>query len=109
MSEPGVRPFALVPQRRFAGVRFGQWRSPRRGQGDEIAGTRPYRPGDRRAWIDWRASARLSAARSSDEFVVREFFADQAPRVAVVCDRRPAMRLYDGAFPGSTRPPPPPP
>ena len=41
------------------------------------------------AAIDWAASARLSAARGADEFVVREFFAEQAPRVVVVCDRRP--------------------
>jgi len=93
------RPFPLVPRRRFVGVRFGQHRSPRRGQGDEVAGTRPYRPGDRRTWIDWRASARLSAARGADEFVVREFFADTAPRVAIVVDRRPRMQLYGPPFP----------
>ena len=86
-------PFRLVPPRRFVGVQFGQHRSARRGPGDEVAGTRPYRPGDRRTWIDWRASARLSAARAADEFVVREFFADQAPRVVVVVDRRPRMSL----------------
>jgi uncharacterized protein (DUF58 family) len=93
------RPFPLVPRRRFVGVRFGQHRSPRRGQGDEVAGTRPYRPGDRRTWIDWRASARLSAARGADEFVVREFFADTAPRVAIVVDRRPRMQLYGPPLP----------
>ena len=89
-----VRPFPLVPQRRFAGVQFGDRRSPRRGPGDEVVGSRPYRPGDLTAWIDWRASARLSAARGTDEFVVREFLAEQAPRVVVVRDRRPAMALY---------------
>jgi uncharacterized protein (DUF58 family) len=93
------RPFPLVPRRRFVGVRFGQHRSPRRGPGDEVAGTRPYRPGDRRTWIDWRASARLSSARGSDEFVVREFFADTAPGVAIAVDRRPRMRLYPPPFP----------
>lgn len=89
-----VRPFPLVPQRRFAGVQFGDRRSPRRGPGDEVVGSRPYRPGDLTAWIDWRASARLSAARGTDEFVVREYLAEQAPRAVVVRDRRPAMALY---------------
>ncbi len=99
MSLTGERPFALVPRRRFVGVRFGQHRSPRRGQGDEVAGTRPYRPGDRRTWIDWPASARLSAARGTDEFVVREFFADTAPLVALAVDRRPRMELYGPPLP----------
>jgi uncharacterized protein (DUF58 family) len=99
VSAAARRPFALVPRRRFVGVRFGQHRSPRRGPGDEVAGARPYRPGDRRTWIDWRASARLSAARGSDEFVVREFFADTAPRVAIAVDRRPRMQLYPPPFP----------
>jgi uncharacterized protein (DUF58 family) len=93
------RPFPLVPRRRFVGVRFGQHRSPRRGPGDEVAGTRPYRPGDRRTWIDWRASARLSAARGADEFVVREFFADTAPQVVIAVDRRPRMQLYRPPLP----------
>ena len=33
VSPAGERPFALVPRRRFVGVRFGQHRSPRRGPG----------------------------------------------------------------------------
>lgn len=94
-----ARPFALVPQRRFAGVQFGERRSPRRGPGDEVVGSRPYRPGDLTAWIDWRASARLSAARGTDEFVVREYLAEQAPRVVVVNDRRPSMAIYGGDLP----------
>jgi len=92
MSAP--RPFPLVPRRRFLGVQFGRRRTSRRGSGDEIAGTRPYRPGDPVATIHWAASARLSAARGSDEFVVREFFADQAPRVALVHDRGPGMAIH---------------
>ena len=99
MTRPGTAPVPLVPQRRFSGVRFGAHRSPRRGEGDEVAGMRPYRRGDRTSWIDWKASARLSAARGTDEFVTREFFAEQAPRVVVVCDRRPGMRLYDAPLP----------
>jgi uncharacterized protein (DUF58 family) len=103
MSTSGRR-FALVPQRRFVGVRFGERRSSRRGPGDEVAGTRPYRPGDRRSWIDWRASARLSAARGQDEFVVREFFADNAPRVVIVIDRRPRMGIYASPLPWLDKP-----
>jgi uncharacterized protein (DUF58 family) len=96
MSSPAGRPkpFALVPRRRFLGVQFGRRRSSRRGIGDEVAGTRPYRPGDLIAHIHWAASARLSEARGTDEFVVREFFAEQAPRVALVHDRRPGMAIH---------------
>ncbi len=36
------------------------------------------------SWIDWNASARLSALQDGDEFVVREFYADEAPRVVIV-------------------------
>jgi hypothetical protein len=43
--------------------------------------------------IDWASSARLSAARDEDAFVVRERFADESPRVVVLSDRRPAMAL----------------
>jgi uncharacterized protein (DUF58 family) len=99
MSARAAGSFALVPKRRFAGVQLGDRRSPRRGSGDEVAGSRPYRPGDHLAWIDWASSARLSAARGSDEFVVREYFAEQAPRVALVCDRRPAMAIYAPPLP----------
>ena len=104
MSPQDARPFPLVPRRRYVGSRFGQHRSPRRGQGDEVAGTRPYRSGDRRTWIDWRASARLSAAHGADEFVVREFFADTAPRVVIAVDRRPRMGLYGPPFPWLDKP-----
>src|SRR4051794_41347559 len=99
VSEAKARPFALVPRRRFVGVRFGQHRSPRRGQGDEVAGTRPYRPGDRRTWIDWRASARLSAAPGGGEVVVRGVFARTAPLVAPAGDRRPRVGLYRTPLP----------
>src|SRR5690242_7546274 len=47
--------------------------------------------------MDWAASARLSAARGSDEFIVRERFADEAPRVVVLADRRGSMSI--GASP----------
>jgi uncharacterized protein (DUF58 family) len=93
------RPFALVPRRRFLGVQFGRRRSSRRGVGDEVAGTRPYLPGDQIAHIHWAASAKLSEARGTDEFVVREFFAEQAPRVALIHDRRPGMAIHGSPSP----------
>ena len=99
MSTTGLRPFPLVPRRRFLGVQFGRRRTSRRGDGDEIAGTRPYRPGDLTAHIHWAASARLSEARGSDDFVVREFFAEQAPRVALVLDRGPGMEIHPSPTP----------
>jgi hypothetical protein len=43
--------------------------------------------------MDWAASARLSAARGTDEFIVRERFADEAPRVVVLVDRRASMSI----------------
>jgi uncharacterized protein (DUF58 family) len=91
--------FPLVPRRRVAGVPFGERTSLRRGRGTDVSGTRPYVPGDPYASIDWAASARLSTARDSDEFVVRERFADESPRVLVVCDHRPSMALYEPPFP----------
>jgi uncharacterized protein (DUF58 family) len=75
------------------GLAFGGVRSARRGTGSDVAGSREYRAGDDVAWIDWAASARLSAARAADEFVVRELYADEAPRVVVLVDRRPSMGI----------------
>jgi uncharacterized protein (DUF58 family) len=85
--------FPLVPRRRVIGLAFGGVRSARRGVGSDIASTREYHPGDDVAWMDWAASARLSAARGSDEFIVRERFADEAPRVVVLVDRRPSLSI----------------
>lgn len=96
---PAVRTFPLVPRRRFVGVSFGRRRSLRRGQGDEVVGSRPYRPGDHMAWIDWAASARLSAATGVDEFIVREHFADEAPRAVSAIDVGPAMTLSSPELP----------
>jgi len=89
--------FPLVPRRRVIGLAFGGIRSVRRGSGSDIAGSRRYVPGDDLAWIDWAASARLSAARDTDEFIVRELFADEAPHVVMVADRRVSMAI--GASP----------
>jgi uncharacterized protein (DUF58 family) len=59
-----------------------------------VIGNRPYEPGDPVAEIDWFASARLSTATGGDEFIVRDRALDEAARVTIVVDRRPAMGLY---------------
>jgi uncharacterized protein (DUF58 family) len=91
--------FPLVSRRRLIGLAFGSMHGARRGSGSDIAGSRPYLPGDDPHRIDWAASARLSAARASDEFVVREYLADEAPRVVVCLDRRPGMSLCPPGLP----------
>jgi uncharacterized protein (DUF58 family) len=97
---PGVElTFPLVSRRRLIGLSFGGMRSARRGMGSDVAGSRPYRPGDDIDTIDWAASARLSSARDSDEFVVRERYAEEAPRVVVLCDRRPEMAFFAPPLP----------
>lgn len=85
--------FPLVPRRRLLGLAFGTIPGARRGVGSDVSGSRPYVRGDNPDAIDWSASARASAARATDEFIVREHFADDAPRVAIVVDRRPEMAL----------------
>jgi uncharacterized protein (DUF58 family) len=102
---PGARlTFPLVPRRRVIGLSFGTMKSLRRGSGTDVAGSRPYRPGDDMDSIDWAASARLSTARGSDEFVVRERFAEEAPKVVIVCDRRPEMACYGPPLPWLDKP-----
>jgi Protein of unknown function DUF58 len=96
--------FPLVARRRLIGLAFGAINSARRGTGSDVAGSRAYQPGDDVDTIDWNASARLSAARNQDEFVVRERFADEAPRVVIVCDRRPEMALFPPDFPWLSKP-----
>jgi uncharacterized protein (DUF58 family) len=49
--------FPLTPRRRLIGLSFGGMRSARRGTGSDVAGSRPYRPGDDIDNIDWAASA----------------------------------------------------
>ncbi len=71
----------------------------RRGTGSDIAASRPYRTGDNPDRIDWGASARLSSARNTDEFVVREYFADEAPRAIVAVDSRAVMGLCPPGIP----------
>ncbi len=91
--------FPLVSRRRLIGLAFGSMHGARRGSGSDIAGSRPYAPGDDPHRIDWASSARLSGARASDEFVVREYLADEAPRVVVCVDRRPGMSLCPPGMP----------
>ena len=86
------------------GLPFGAITSARRGLGSDVAGSRPYRPGDDVGTIDWRASARLSSATARDEFVVRERYAEEAPTVVIVCDRRPAMQLFPDELPWLSKP-----
>lgn len=86
------------------GLSFGTMRSLHRGAGSDIAGSRPYRPGDDMDGIDWGASARLSTARGQDEFVVRERFAEEAPKIVIVCDRRPQMAHFAAPLPWLDKP-----
>lgn len=96
--------FPLLTRRRVTGLAFGAMRSRSRGGGIDLAGARPYRPGDDVRRIDWRASARLSSARGSDDFLLREHLAEEATRVVVVVDRSPTMMLYPPELPWLCKP-----
>lgn len=99
-----VLTFPLLSRRRGLG-NWGLVRaSTRRGGGYEIASSRPYQRGDSVRAIDWKASARISSARETDEFIVREYFAEEVPRVVVVVDRRPEMSLYPDGLPWLNKP-----
>jgi uncharacterized protein (DUF58 family) len=102
--DPGEPVFPLVPRWRLLGTAFEAAPSERRGPGADIAGTREYVPGDDVRSIDWRTSARLSLARESDEFVVREHYGEDAPRVVLVYDRHPSMGLYPDHLPWLAKP-----
>ena len=104
MSGPTELTFPLVPRRRLIGLAFGSVHSARRGTGSDVASSRPYQPGDDVDAIDWAASAKLSAARGTDEFIVRERYAEEAPRVVLLCDRRPAMELFPRGLPWLSKP-----
>jgi hypothetical protein len=104
VSGPTELSFPLVPRRRLIGLAFGSAHSAKRGKGSDVASSRPYQPGDDFDAIDWAASAKLSAAHGTDEFIVRERYAEEAPRVVVVCDRRPAMQLYPEGYPWLSKP-----
>jgi len=91
--------FPLIQRRRRPGLPFGETSTRRRGHGVDRLGHRLYEPGDPVAWIDWFASARLSATTGADAFVVRQRAADEAPRVVVAVDRSPGMALYPQPLP----------
>jgi hypothetical protein len=69
-------------------------RSVRRGGRSDPVSSRPYHPGDDLRLLDRHASARLSAARGTTELVVRQHFAEEAARTAVLIDPSPTMQLY---------------
>jgi uncharacterized protein (DUF58 family) len=101
----GAEPtFPLISRRRGTGLTGGSRRSVHRGAGFDVASTRPYRRGDSVRAIDWKTSARASSARSADEFIVREHFSEDRPRVVVVVDRRPEMSLYPPELPWLHKP-----
>lgn len=105
MSAPSApETVPLYPRRRLIGSASGGATSIRRGGRADVVSSRPYRPGDHVQTIDWRASARLSSARSSDEFIVRERHIDEMPAVVLVVDRRPAMALYPPDLPWLRKP-----
>jgi len=99
MTGSGELVFPLIPSRRGGALDIAGRNSRRRGSGDEVASSRPYRRGDPIRNVDWAASARLSTARGTDEFVVREHFAEDAVRVVVVADRSRSMALFPGRLP----------
>ncbi|CAN5180794.1 hypothetical protein BH09ACT13_BH09ACT13_03510 [soil metagenome] len=86
------------------GLPFGGLHSLRRGLGSDVASSRPYLPGDNVDKIDWNASARLSLARGTEEFIVREHYAEEAPRVVVLADRRPSMSVFSDEWPWLRKP-----
>jgi uncharacterized protein (DUF58 family) len=96
--------FPLVPRWRPVGSAFGRLRAARRGIGSSVATTRSYVPGDDPGLIDWKLSARLSSIRGAAEFIVREDFADEAPRAILVADRAPSMGLYPDDLPWLSKP-----
>jgi Protein of unknown function DUF58 len=104
VSGPTELTFPLTPRRRLVGLAFGSVNSTKRGHGSSVASSRPYQPGDTFESIDWAASAKVSTAHGQDEFIVREHYAEEAPRVVIVCDRRPAMELYPAGLPWLSKP-----
>lgn len=104
MTVSGDLVFPLIPSRRGGALDVAGRSSRRRGSGDEVASSRPYRRGDPLRTIDWAASARLSTARGSDEFVVRDHFAEDAVRVVIVVDRSSSMGLFPSSLPWLDKP-----
>ena len=69
------------------GLAFGGVRSVRRGVGSDVASAREYRPGDDVGWMDWAASAKLSAEGAD---VRQMIVAGPRPRVVTDAGELPA-------------------
>ncbi|MDQ7993163.1 MAG: DUF58 domain-containing protein [Propionicimonas sp.] len=76
--------------RRLDGALHGAHRSVHRGYGIDLAGMRPYEPGDDIRHIDWNVTARL------DEPHVRIFSEDREVTAWLVLDRSASMRFGSG-------------
>lgn len=85
--------FTFPARRRISGAQLGEAQSARRGRSADVASSRSYQPGDDPRAIDWRGSARISAMRGRDEFLVREFFSEETPLAAILVDRSPSMTV----------------
>src|SRR5581483_12421274 len=94
----------LEPHVRIIGSLFGSAPSRRRGTSDDVVGSRPYQVGDDVRRIDWATSARLSALRGEDHFVVRESYGEEAPIVCFTLDRGSSMALYPREYPWLHKP-----
>lgn len=94
----------LEPHVRIIGSLFGSAASRRRGQSDDVVSGRPYVTGDDVRRIDWATSARLSAIRGEDHFVVRESYGEEAPVVCFTVDRSSSMALYPREYPWLHKP-----
>jgi uncharacterized protein (DUF58 family) len=58
-----------------------QWTYPKAGQGSEILGVRPYRPGDSPRHIHWRSVARTG------QLISKEFAEETQPGLTLILDR----------------------
>jgi uncharacterized protein (DUF58 family) len=94
----------LEPHVRIIGSLFGTAPSRRRGTSDDVVSGRPYQTGDDVRRIDWATSARLSALRGEDHFVVRESYGEEAPIVCFTVDRSASMGLYPREYPWLHKP-----
>lgn len=73
--------------RRLDGALHGAHRTVHRGHGVDLAGMRPYEPGDDIRHLDWNVTARL------DEPYVRLFTEDREVTAWIVLDRSASMRF----------------
>jgi uncharacterized protein (DUF58 family) len=81
----------LHVRRLVAGVRRGDSIARRRGAGAQFRGHRDYVAGDDPRFIDWNAFLRFG------EVVVKEFDAEEAPRLTLFPDLSASLAVGDGA------------